>query len=165
MSGAGESRHEGGLNFDAFKPRTPYSAPVWCHVPMLSNTFTASSPTKRLLPSKAQRGREPIRQFEVGIQLSIESMDAVENGLPRSFLMPRCASSAAISLNDFWSPFAAFDLLADEHSLALAGALELGYALTAPRICRISSMSVQTAQQGAEIGCSAVAKIRPLGGS
>jgi hypothetical protein len=90
-------------------------------------------------------------------------MDAVENGLPRSFLMPRCASSAAISLND--SPFAAFDLLAGEHSLALAGALELGYALTAPRICRISSMSVQTAQQGAEIGCSAVAKIRPLGGS
>jgi hypothetical protein len=46
-------------------------------------------------------------------------MDAVEDGLPRSFLMLRCASSAAISLNDFWSPFAAFDLLNDEMELTV----------------------------------------------
>jgi hypothetical protein len=35
---------------------------------------------------------------------SIEEIEAAENGLPRSFMMPRRASSAEISLSDLWPP-------------------------------------------------------------
>jgi len=36
--------------------------------------------------------------------LSIELMDAAENGLPRSFMNPRAASSAETSRSDLWPP-------------------------------------------------------------
>jgi hypothetical protein len=37
--------------------------------------------------------------------LSIELIEAAENDLPRSFMIPRAASSAEISLSDLWPPF------------------------------------------------------------
>jgi hypothetical protein len=36
--------------------------------------------------------------------LCIELIDGAENGTPRSLKMPRCASSAEISLSDLWPP-------------------------------------------------------------
>jgi hypothetical protein len=36
---------------------------------------------------------------------SIELIDAAENGTARSFMIPRCASSAAIFRSDLWPPF------------------------------------------------------------
>jgi hypothetical protein len=35
---------------------------------------------------------------------NMEAIDAAENGLPRSFMMPRCASSAEISRSDRCPP-------------------------------------------------------------
>jgi hypothetical protein len=32
-------------------------------------------------------------------------MDAAENDFPRSFMKPRCSSSAEISRSDLWPPF------------------------------------------------------------
>jgi hypothetical protein len=43
--------------------------------------------------------------MSTNFRTSIELIEAAENGFPRSFMMPRCASSAEMSRRDRWPPW------------------------------------------------------------